>query len=135
MKFSASKSCSGITLVEVIVAAAILAIGLVGIAAVMTQTIRSDRSTAARSKAQNYAAEEIEVITAKQKISFDTVKTEYHDTARVFLEDVEGFSGRVESIEGDAYLDLTVIVEWEENGRSEEYRITKRIYDRSGYDH
>jgi Tfp pilus assembly protein PilV len=121
------------TLLEVIIAGVIVAVGLVGLAAVMAQTMRNDRFTAARTKADNFAAEEIEIITAKANLSFDAVKTEYHDATRTFLDDVAGYSGRVESTESPDYLDLTVIVDWTENGIAEQVRKTKRVYDRSGY--
>ena len=123
------------TLLEVVIAGAVVAIGLVSLAAVMAQTMRNDRLTAARAKADNYAAEEIELITAKGNLSYDAVKTEYYDATRTFLDDVDGYSGRVEATENltDKYLELTVIVTWNENGVNEETRVTRRIYDRSGY--
>ncbi|TET37694.1 MAG: hypothetical protein E3J72_04815 [Planctomycetota bacterium] len=126
---------SGITLLEVVIAGVIVAIGLVSLAAVMAQTMRSDRFTAARTRANNYAAEEIELITAKANRSFDAVKTEYHDATRTFLDDVDGYSGRVESTENtvEGYLDLNVIVDWTENGVAEQVSVAKRVYDRSAY--
>jgi len=126
---------AGMTLLEVMIAGAVVAVGLVSLAAVMAQTMRSDRLTAARVKASNYAAEEVELIVAKGNLSYDAVKTEYFDATRIFLTDVDGYAGRVEATENtvDSYLELVVVVTWNENGTPEEFRMTRRVYDRSGY--
>ena len=64
----------GFTLVEVMVAVAIMAIGILGVASMLTMSLKSDRRTQATRFAQSIA---LEVMEGKQSEAVDTVKDDF----------------------------------------------------------